>query len=175
MKKTIGLVLAWTLLALALHAAAQNQTEPQRPQQNPQAAAKLEAILNKAQIPFNKTEGGTYISVISVDQNESERFHIELGYLGNDPNDARYQIVQMYFLLAQIGKGASFPPALLKQMNQWNADLTMGKVIVSGNVMLYTSSAWLARTDAESLALDATLGHYSSQDLRKEIAPYLKQ
>jgi hypothetical protein len=37
------------------------------------------------------------------------------------------------------------------------------------------SSSWLARTDAETLAQDAVLGHYVSQDLRKEIAPYLKQ
>jgi hypothetical protein len=49
------------------------------------------------------------------------------------------------------------------------------RVIAVGNVIMYTSSSWLARTNADTLALDAALGHYASQDLRKEIAPYLKQ
>lgn len=179
MKKSMKLALTGTILVLVLSATAQQQNQqqnqPQQRPQNQQATAKLEAILNKAQIPFTKTPDGTYVAVISVDQNESERFHIDLVYLGNDPNDARYQLVQMYFLLAQLEKGASFPPALLKQVNQWNANLTVGKILVYGNVMVYNSTSWLERTDAEYLALDATLGHYSSQDLRKEIAPYLKQ
>ena len=36
-------------------------------------------------------------------------------------------------------------------------------------------SAWLYRTDADPLAQDAVLGHYVSKDLRKDVAPYLKQ
>jgi len=151
------------------------QTRTQQPAaQGQSAGTKLEAILNTAQMPFNKMEDGSYVAVISVDQNESERFHISLSYLGNDPNDALFRIVQMYFLLGQIPKGSSFPPALIKQINQWNSELTMGKVVAVGSVILYTASSWLVRTDAESIAVDATLGHYSSKDLRKEVAPYLK-
>jgi hypothetical protein len=47
-------------------------------------------------------------------------------------------------------------------------------VVIIGNAILYTSSSWLSRTDADALAQDAVLGHYLSTDLRKEIAPYLK-
>jgi len=50
----------------------------------------------------------------------------------------------------------------------------VGKVVVIGSAILYTSSSWLSRTDADALAQDAVLGHYLSKDLRKEIAPYLK-
>jgi hypothetical protein len=50
----------------------------------------------------------------------------------------------------------------------------MGKVVVISSAILYTSSSWLSRTDAEGLVQDAVVGHYSSKDLRKEIAPYLK-
>jgi len=50
----------------------------------------------------------------------------------------------------------------------------VGKVVVIGSAILYTSSSWLSRPDADGLAQDAVLGHYLSKDLRKEIAPYLK-
>jgi len=174
MRKILALTLVYAVLASVLPATAQKKDQ-QAPPQSQSANTKLEAMLNTAQMPFNKMEDGTYVVVVSVDQNESERFHMTLSYLGNDPNDERYQIVQMYFLLGQIAKGATFPPALIKQMNQWNSQLTMGKVFAVSNVIIYGTSAWLAKSDADSLALDATLGHYSSQDLRKEVAPYLKQ
>ncbi len=170
MKKMMATALAWLFLSSMLSSSAQTQSQ----HQSQAASQKLEAMLNTAEIPFNKTEDGSYIAVVSVSQNESERFHIQLNYLGDDPNNQRYQVIQMYFLLGQIPKGAAFPPALIKQINQWNADLTMGRVVAVGNVIMYTSSAWLAKSDAESLTLDAALGHFASQDLRKEIAPYLK-
>jgi hypothetical protein len=171
MRKMIAVALVYAVLGSVLQAVAQGQKQPQ-PQQ---AGKKLEAMFNAAEIPFTKPEEGRYIAVISVDQNESERFHVGLSSLGNDPNNERYQIIQMYFLLGQVSKGASFPPALIKQINEWNSNLTMGRVIAVGNVIMYTSSSWLSKTDADTLVLDATLGHYASQDLRKEIAPYLKQ
>jgi|SRR5579864_703879 len=170
MTKMMATVLAWLVLSSLLSPSAQTQSQ----HQSQAASQKLEAMLNTAEIPFNKTEDGSYVAVVSVSQNESERFHIQLNYLGDDPNNTRYQVIQMYFLLGQIPKGTSFPPALIKQINQWNADLTMGRVVAVGNVIMYTSSAWLAKTDAETLTLDAALGHFASQDLRKEIAPYLK-
>ena len=170
MRKMTAVALVYAALASILPAAAQqNQQQPQ------QAGKKLEALLNAAELPFNKSEEGIYIAVISIDQTESERFRVGLSNLGNDPNNEKLQIIQMYFMLGQIPKGASFPPALIKQMNQWNANLTMGKVVAIGNLVWYASASWLSHTDAETLAIDATLGHYVSQDLRKEIAPYLKQ
>jgi hypothetical protein len=172
MRKLILVGLVCIVLGAASVAMAQQQGQAQ---QTPQAGKKLEALFNAAEMPFTKSEEGNYIAVISVDQNESERFHVGLNSLGNDPNDEKYQIIRMYFLIGQIPKGASFSPALIKQINQWNANLTMGRVIAVGSVIMYTSSSWLARTDADTLALDAALGHYASQDLRKEVAPYLKQ
>jgi hypothetical protein len=94
--------------------------------------------------------------------------------IGNNPNDEKLQVVQLYFLLGQLPKDTPAPIALTKQINEWNANLTVGKVVVIGSAILYTSSSWLSRTDADGLAQDAVLGHYLSKDLRKEIAPYLK-
>src|SRR6266481_3330344 len=170
MRKLMATLLTCTVLTALLPAWAQKG-----PQQSQQAGKKLEMMLNTAEMPFTKSEEGSYIAVVSVSQTESEKFHIELNHLGEDPNNERYQVVQMYFLLGQVPKGASFPPALIKQINQWNSNLTMGRVIAYENVILYTSTSWLAKTDADVLGLDAALGHYASQDLRKEIAPYLKQ
>lgn len=171
MRKLLASVLCCTVLASISSSTAQ----PQPQQQFQQAGRKLEAMLNGAELPFNKSEEGSYVAVISVSQNESERFHIQLNYLGSDPNSERYQIIQMYFLLGQIPKGSSFPPALIKQINEWNSNLTMGRVVAVGTVILYTSSSWLSKTDADSLALDAAVGHYASEGLRKEVAPYLRQ
>jgi hypothetical protein len=94
--------------------------------------------------------------------------------IGNDPNDEKLQIVQLYFLLGLLPKDTQTPIALTKQIAEWNANLSVGKVVVIGGAVLYTSSSWLFRTDADALAQDAVLGHYLSKDLRKEIAPYLK-
>lgn len=105
MKKMMMTGLACAILTSFWSAVAQQKTQ----QQYAQAGKKLEAMLNTAEIPFNKSEDGSYIGVISVGQNESERFHIQLNYLGNDPNTERYQIIQMYFLLGQIPQGWFVP------------------------------------------------------------------
>jgi hypothetical protein len=114
------------------------------------------------------------VAVITVEEGESDRFHVYLSTIGNDPNDEKLQVVQLYFLLGTLPKDAPVPIALTKQIAEWNANLTVGKVVVIGSAILYTSSSWLSRTDADGLAQDAVLGHYLSKSLRKEVAPYLK-
>ena len=125
-------------------------------------------------MPFTKHEEGAYTAVITV-EDESERFEVYLTALGKDPNDEKLQVVQMYFVLGRVAKGSQIPPALVKQIGVWNADLTLGKVIAIEGSILYTTSSWFSHTDAESLSLDAVMGHITSKDLRKEVTPYLKQ
>jgi hypothetical protein len=144
-------------------------------QKQPQASSKkIEALFKTAEIPFTSSEEGTYVAVITVEEGESDRFHVYVTAIGNDPNNEKLQVVQLYFLLGQLPKGTPVPVALTKQIAEWNANLTLGKVVVIETAILYTSSSWLSRTDADGLAQDAVLGHYLSKDLRKEIAPYLK-
>jgi hypothetical protein len=138
------------------------------------SAKKIEALFKTAQIPFTSSEEGSYVAVITIEEGESDRFHAYLTSIGNDPNDEKLQIVQLYFLLGLLPKDTQTPIALTKQIAEWNANLSVGKVVVIGSAILYTSSSWLSRTDADALAQDAVLGHYLSKDLRKEIAPYLK-
>ena len=149
-----------------LSAAAQQHQEPGK---------RLEALFTAAEIPFTKPEDGRYVAVVTVEEGESDRFHVYLSALGNDPKDEKLQVLQMYFLLGQLPKDTPVPTALTKQIAEWNANLTFGKVIVVGTSILYTTSSWLSRTDADTLALDAALAHYVSKDLRKAITPYIKQ
>jgi hypothetical protein len=144
-------------------------------QKQPQASGKkIEALFKTAEIPFTSSEEGSYVAVITVEEGESDSFHVYLSSIGNDPNDEKLQIVQYYFLLGRLPKDTPIPIALTKQIAEWNANLSVGKVIVIGSAILYTSSSWLSRTDADALAQDAVLGHYLSKSLRKEVAPYLK-
>ncbi|MBZ5521326.1 MAG: hypothetical protein LAP21_03615 [Acidobacteriia bacterium] len=170
MRKMAAVVLVLVILGSIAPAAAQKTAPPKQ-----SAGARLEALLNSADIPFNKPEEGRYNAVISVSQDESERFNIALSHLGDDPNQEKLQFYQMYFLLGQMPKGASFPNALIKQINEWNTNLTMGKVVAVEGYIMYISSAWFSQTSADSLTQDAVMGHYVSQDLRKSVAPYLKQ
>jgi hypothetical protein len=170
MRKLAVIVLGFAFMGAVAPASAQKAAAPKQ-----SAGARLEALLNAAEIPFNKPEEGRYVAVISLARNESEKFHIYLNYVGDNPNEERLQFYQMYFLLGQIPKGESFPPALIKQINEWNTNLTLGRVIATGGVVMYTTTGWLSRADAESLAQDAVIGHYASEDLRKSVAPYLKQ
>jgi hypothetical protein len=142
--------------------------------QSPASGKKIEALFKAAEIPFTSSEEGSYVAVITVEEGESDRFHVYLSTIGNDPNDEKLQVVQLYFLLGALPKDAPVPIALTKQIAEWNANLTVGKVVVIGSAILYTSSSWLSRTDADGLAQDAVLGHYLSKSLRKEVAPYLK-
>jgi len=167
MRKVAVVALVYALLGSILPAAVQEQRQ--------QPGKKLEALFTTAEIPFTKPEEGRYVAVITVEEGESDRFHVYLSALGNDPDDEKLQVIRIYFLLGQLPKDTPVPTALTKQIAQWNANLTLGKVVVIGDAILYTSSSWLSRTDAETLALDAALGHYASKDLRKEVAPYLKQ
>ncbi|HWZ43226.1 MAG TPA: hypothetical protein VNW97_07100 [Candidatus Saccharimonadales bacterium] len=141
----------------------------------PAGSAKLEELLNAAEIPFNRAEEGHYAAVFSTGQNESEKFHIYLEHLGDDPNQERLQFYRMYFLLGQMPNGVAVPSALIKQINAWNTNLSMGKVIAVEGSIMYVCTAWLFQADASSLVQDAAVGHYASDDLRKSVAPYLKQ
>ena len=165
MRKVAVVALGCALLGSALLAA----------QEQPQASGKkIEALFKTAEIPFTSSEEGSYVAVITVEEGESDRFRVYLSAIGNDPNDEKFQVVQLYFLLGLLPKDTPVPIALTKQIAEWNANLTVGKVVVISSAILYTSSSWLSHTDADALAQDAVLGHYLSKDLRKEIAPYLK-
>jgi len=166
MRKIVVAALGCALLGSTLLAA---QT------QSSASSKKIEALFKAAEIPFTSSEEGSYVAVITVEEGQSDRFHVYSSSLGSDPNNEKLQIVQLYFLLGVLPKGSPVPIALTKQIAEWNANLTMGKIVVISNAVLYTSSEWLSRTDADTLAQDAVLAHYVSKDLRKEVAPYLKQ
>ena len=146
------------------------------PQQtNPSASAKLETIFQAAEMPFVKLGADHYKAVVSIDTNESDSFQVFLQTIGNDPNDVDLQIMQMVFFLGELPKGAAPPNALVKQINEWNSNLSRGSVFILEGVILYQSSAWLSKSDATTLTNDALVGHFTSQKLRKEVELYLKQ
>jgi hypothetical protein len=146
------------------------------PQQtNTGASAELETIFQAAEMPFVKLGADHYKAVISVDTNESDSFQVFLQTIGNDPNDADLQIMQMVFFLGELPKGSAPPNALVKQINDWNSNLSRGSVFILEGVILYQSSAWLSKSDATTLTNDALVGHFTSQKLRKEVELYLKQ
>jgi hypothetical protein len=139
------------------------------------AGAKLEAIFTGAEMPFVKLKDDHYKAVVSIDQNESDRFQVFLETIGNNPNDEQLQVMQIVFFLGAIQEGRSAPTALIKQINEWNGTLARGSVFISGSAIVYQSSAWLSKSDPTTLMNDALVGHFTSQQLRKEIEPYLKQ
>lgn len=139
-----------------------------------QASKTIEALFTAAEFPFTKVEEGKYYAVVTVEQ-ESERFELIQDTLGNDPKEAKLQFIMLYFNLGALPKGAQLSAPLAKQITVWNTNLTMGKVVVYDNTLWYTSFLWLDRTDAETLAKEAVIGHFNSVNLRKELAPYLKQ
>lgn len=158
-----------------LHAQ-QPQGAQKQSQTQSSSAKKLEAIFTAAEIPFSKPENGSYyVAVITVEDNVSERFYCSLNSLSDDPNDEKGQVLTMDFILGYLPKGATPSNALIKQIAQWNSRLTFGKVIIINEAVVYSNSFWLSRVTADTLAWDAATFHYVSQDLHKEVAPYLKQ
>jgi hypothetical protein len=167
MKKAIGLgLMALSIFGLCNFSRAQTGTT---------AGARLEAIFKGAEMPFVKIKDDHYKAVVSIDENESDRFQVFLEAIGNNPNDEQLQVMQIVFFLGAIPEGRSAPTALIKQINEWNATLARGSVFISGSAVVYQSSAWLAKSDPTTLVNDALVGHFTSQRLRKEIEPYLKQ
>jgi hypothetical protein len=139
------------------------------------AGSKLEAIFKGAEMPFVKLGDDHYKAVLSIDDNESDRFQVFLQTIGNNPNDDTLQVMQMVFFLGALPKGTATPTALIKQINEWNGSLSRGSVFVLDSVVIYQSSAWLSKSDPTTLVNDALVGHFTSQKLRKEIEPYIKQ
>ena len=135
----------------------------------------LETIFKADQLPFVKIADSHYAAVITTDSGESDRFHVFLSNVGNDPNDETLQVMQVVFYLGELPKETSAPVALIKQMNDWNGSLSRGSVFIVGQSIVYQSSDWLFRSDAASFAIEAIVGHYSALRLRKQIEPYLKQ
>jgi hypothetical protein len=144
-------------------------------QPNPKSEARLESLFKAGQMPFVKIGDSHYAAVVTTDDGVSDRFHVFLSTIGNDPNDEALQVIQIVFYLGEIPKGSSAPVALVKQMNEWNGSLSRGSVFVVGQSVIYQCSGWLAKTDASSLEIDALIGHFSAVSLRKEVEPYLKQ
>jgi hypothetical protein len=146
------------------------------PQQaNTSASAKLETIFQAAEMPFVKLGADHYKAVVTIDTNESDSFQVFLQTIGNDPNDADLQIMQMVFFLGALPKGTAPPIALVKQINEWNSCLSRGSIFIVEGVIVYQSSAWLLKSDATTLTNDALVGHFTSQKLRKDVELYLKQ
>jgi hypothetical protein len=171
MNKLAAVALGCALLGSTLLAA---QTQPQVAQTQPQAPAKkIEALFKTAQIPFTSSSEANYVAVITA-EDESERFHVYVSTFGDDPNNEKLQVAQLYFVLGSLPKDTPVPLALTKQIAEWNVNMRVGKVIVANNSILYTDSLWLSRTDADGLNWVAAVGHYISKSLRKDVAPYLK-
>jgi hypothetical protein len=139
------------------------------------AGAKLETIFKGAEMPFVKLGDDHYKAVLSIDDNESDRFQVFLQTIGNNPNDDALQVMQMVFFLGALPQGTTTPTALIKQINEWNGTLSRGSVFVLDSAVVYQSSAWLSKSDPATLVNDALVGHFTSQKLRKEIEPYIKQ
>ncbi len=139
------------------------------------ADAKVEALFKGAELPFVKIKDNHYKAVVTISDTESDRFQIFLETIGNDPNDEDLQVMQMVFFLGEIPAGRTPPTALIKQINEWNGTLTRGSVFISGSAIVYQCSAWLSKSDPKTLVNDALVGHFTSQKLRKDIEPYLKQ
>jgi hypothetical protein len=169
-KQTAVVVLALALFGTISPAAAQNKGA--KTPNN--AGKKLESLLQAAEIPFTKAGDTRYIAVVTVDQ-DSERFQLTIQPLGDDTANDELYIVQMYFALGALPEGAQLSAALARQMVTWNSNLTVCKVIRMDNVFFLTATAWLMKTDSDTLALDAVLAHMTAKNLRKELAPYLKQ
>jgi hypothetical protein len=139
------------------------------------ASLKMEAIFKSAELPFVKIADDHYKAVVSIDENESDRFQVFLQTIGNDPKDESLQVMQMVFFLGAVPKGSTPPTALIRKINEWNGSLSRGSVFILDTAIIYQSSTWLAKSDATTLINDALVGHFTSQKLRKEIEPYLKQ
>ena len=165
--KSFQVFLALSLAALSCAAMGQ--------QPNPKSEARLESLFKANEMPFVKIADSHYAAVITTDNGDSDRFHVFLSTIGNDPNDDNMQVVQIVFYLGQIPKGSSAPIALIKQINEWNSSLSRGSVYIIGQSVAYQSSGWLFKSDPTSLEIDALVGHFSAVSLRKEVEPYLKQ
>lgn len=139
------------------------------------ADAKLEAIFKGAEMPFVKLGNDHFKAVVTIDDNESDRFQVFLQTIGSNPNDDALQVMQMVFFLGALPKGTTTPTALIKQINEWNGTLSRGSVFVLDSAVVYQSSGWLSKSDPSTLVNDALVGHFTSQKLRKEIEPYIKQ
>ena len=98
-------------------------------------------------MPFVKIADSHYAAVVTTNDGVSDRFHVFLSTIGNDPNDEDMQVVQIVFYLGEIPTGASAPIALIKQINEWNGSLSRGSVFIIGQSVVYQSSGWLFKTD----------------------------
>ena len=139
------------------------------------AGEKLEAVFKGAEMPFVKLGDDHYKAVLTINENESDSFQVFLQTIGNNPNDDTLQVIQMIFFLGALPKGTTPPTALIKQINEWNGSLSRGSIFVLDSVVLYQSSAWLSKSDPTTLINDALVGHFTSQKLRKDVEPYIKQ
>jgi hypothetical protein len=176
MKRIAAMALMAAVFGSALPLTAQQPSGAQKQSPAQPQGKKLEALFTAAEIPFTKSEHSDYyIAVITTDDNVSERFYCSLSSLSDDPNDEKGQVLTMDFILGYLPKGTTPSTALIKQIAQWNSRLTFGKVIIIGQAVVYNNSFWFSRVTAETLTWDATTFHYVSQDLGKEVAPYLKQ
>src|SRR5947199_5645730 len=100
MRRAAAMALMVAMLGSAVPSG--GQAGNQKQSQGQPVDKKLEALLTAAEMPFTRMEEGRYIAVITVEDDESEKFYVSIGSLGDDPNDEKGQVITTDFLLGRL-------------------------------------------------------------------------
>jgi hypothetical protein len=111
-------------------------------QPNPKSEARLESLFKAGQMPFVKIGDSHYAAVVTTDDGVSDRFHVFLSTIGNDPNDEALQVIQMVLSRRDSeGRDCSRSPDQEDERVEW---YSLQRQCIHRWTVSYLSKQWMA-------------------------------
>lgn len=137
------------------------------------AQSKIEKLLSEAGIPSAKLQDGVYKAAYTV-QNKTETIIVRELQLGEQPNDS-LKLIQLLVPLFSFEKGTKIPAPAASKINELNSDLTVGKIVVWPDGVLYASTLYYVTANADTLDTDMVLATLNAGAARDAIKPFFQE
>ncbi len=139
-----------------------------------QAAGRVEVLLNEVGVPSADVGDGVRKAVIEL-EGKSETALVRTQQLGNDPANDKLKVIQIIFVITRIAEDAKPSAAALAKINEYNVNLTIGKVAVWPGAVVYTHDLWYSTADAETFGTSLVVGALNAASLREALAPFFSE
>ncbi len=137
------------------------------------AQSKIEKLLGEMGVPMAKVQDGLWKASYTF-QGDTETVLLREIQLGDKPNDS-LKLIQLIDPLVGLGEGAKVPAPALNKAMELSGDLTVGKVVVWPDGILYISEMWYTTANSDTLENELILATLNGKKARGILQPFFKE
>jgi hypothetical protein len=131
----------------------------------------MDALLNELRIPFNTSGSGFYTATVDFGENPF-KVAFKVNEIAALNNGDMLTAVVMYIPLFNLAEGARPSAALVNKMLEIGGNLSMGRVGMVGNTIMFQSTFWLNEASTTSLMLQLEIGMMLAPAIGEQLRPF---